>query len=408
MGRRTLLARAFLLVFSVGVVVAPAAGAGAAATATAQSAARSHASLLQDAAWIEQTAGADGAIATNPDQRLVWPYLANFAAMGLARAAAVGDRRAANTAWRWLAWYQAHEDAHGYVDDYARVGLVLRSKGTMDSTDAYAGTYLLAVESVFQATADRTQLISLRPGIEGAIRAIESTQDVDGLTWAKPSWHVKYLMDQAETYAGLVAAENIGAALHAPNLVQRTARDARRMHAGFAKLWNPSVGAYDWAVHGNGAHAVTNWNVLYPDAMQQVWAVAFGLADGARAPQLLATLNRRQPEWASPTATADINSANAQVGYWAAATWALRRVGLSATGPVRSIRDAALSAHRGVALHFGSGRPADGGRSRAARPQAQGGGVAQSGGTDEGESRRDRAGRRDELRFPGAPLTGEQ
>jgi len=30
--------------------------------------------------------------------------------------------------------------------------------------------------------------------------------DADGLTWAKPSWHVKYLMDQAEVYAGLVAA----------------------------------------------------------------------------------------------------------------------------------------------------------------------------------------------------------
>jgi hypothetical protein len=302
--------------------------------------------LLQDAAWIQQTVRPDGAIATNPDRRLVWPYLANFAAMGLARAAAVGDHRAARTAWRWLGWYQAHEDARGYVFDYAETVSGLRSKGTMDSTDAYAGTFLLATESVFQATGDRARLRSLRRGIRGAVRAIESTQAADGLTWAKPSWHVKYLMDQAETYAGLVAASNLADTLRMPKLAARARTAARRLRGGVAKLWNPRVKAYDWAVHGDGARAATNWSVLYPDAMQQAWAVAFGLVDGPRAHGLLDTLAHAQPQWSQPSATATIGSARARVGYWAAATWALRRDGRNPTARVQSIRKAALSANR--------------------------------------------------------------
>ena len=345
MARVPLFTRASLLVVAVGLAVGPAAHAGATGNAK-PAATASRASLLQDAAWIEKAVRPDGAIATNPDQRLVWPYLANFAAMGLARAAAVGDRRAADTAWRWLSWYQAHEDAHGYVDDYQRVGTGLQSLGTMDSTDAYAGTYLLAVESVFQATGNHARLKSLRRGIDGAVRAIESTQDADGLTWAKPSWHVKYLMDQAETYAGLVAATNLGDALGAANLAAHALSDARRMHAGVARLWNRRAGSYDWAVHGSGAHAATNWSVLYPDAMQQAWAVAFGVVGGTRAHQLLATLTRMQPQWASPRATATIGSARTRVGYWAAATWALRREGTSPSARIHSIRSAALSANR--------------------------------------------------------------
>ena len=351
--RCSLLTRAYLLVVTLALVVGPGARAGAAETgataavaSAAATAAATRASLRQDAAWIQQAARADGAIATNPDQRLVWPYLANFAAMGLARSAAAGDRRAATTAWRWLGWYQAHQDANGYVGDYVQTATGLWPNGNMDSTDAYAGTYLLAVESMYLATGDRARVLALRRGIQGAVRAIESTQDVDGLTWAKPSWHVKYLMDQAETYAGLVAAANLGDALGMPKVAARATLDAHRLRAGFARLWNPRVGAYDWAVHGNGARAATNWSVLYPDAMQQAWAVAFGLSNGARSDRLVDTLSRRQPQWSSPQAMATIGSASRRVGYWAAATWALRRSGRSPAARIRSIRSAALATHR--------------------------------------------------------------
>jgi hypothetical protein len=342
--RSPLGARALVFVALLAVAFGPATRADAAKRPAMSAATR--ASLLQDAAWIEQTARPDGAIATNPDQRLVWPYLGNYAAMGLARAAAAGDARAASTVWRWLAWYQAHEDTNGYVADYVQTANGLQPSGTMDSTDAYAGTFLLATESIYQATGNRVQLARLRRGISGAVRAIESTQDADGLTWAKPSWHVKYLMDQAETYAGLVAAANVSRALGARSLSARAAADAVRLQRGVAKLWNPRIGAYDWAVHGDGVHAVTDWSVLYPDAMQQAWAVAFGLVDGSHARVLLDTLARVQPQWSSPRATATIGAYRTHVGYWGAATWAVRREGRSSAARVHAIRSAALTARR--------------------------------------------------------------
>ena len=75
-----------------------------------------------DADWILKSQLPDGAIANYVDRQAVWPYLSNFAAMGLARATGVtGDRKYLNAAWSWLAWYQAHQDAQGFVTDYTVV-----------------------------------------------------------------------------------------------------------------------------------------------------------------------------------------------------------------------------------------------------------------------------------------------
>jgi hypothetical protein len=52
------------------------------------------AAIAGDARWIPQAQLPDGAIATHLDRAAVWPYLANFAAIGLAEAAPA-DRRPA-------------------------------------------------------------------------------------------------------------------------------------------------------------------------------------------------------------------------------------------------------------------------------------------------------------------------
>jgi len=69
-----------------------------------------------DASWIMSAQTADGAIATYPDQQFVSPYLANLAAIGLARAAtATGVATSAEPAWRWLSCDQASLNAAGFV-----------------------------------------------------------------------------------------------------------------------------------------------------------------------------------------------------------------------------------------------------------------------------------------------------
>jgi hypothetical protein len=227
-----------------------------------------------------------------------------------------------------LAWYQAHQDAQGFVTDYgvsAAGGEV--STLAMDSTDAYAGMFLLAARAAWLATHDRAALRTLAPGIAAAVRAIEATQDGDGLTWAKPSFHVKYLMDQAEAYAGLRAAAALAQAEGASSLAQRAPLDAARLRSGIARLWNPSVGGYDWALLENGASNTTHWSVLYPDALAQAWSVAFGLTTGVRARRLMRHFADAQPNWDEPAALARFSTAAQPVGYWPVAGWAFAAVG---------------------------------------------------------------------------------
>jgi hypothetical protein len=302
-----------------------------------------------DADWVLTAQLADGSVGSSTDRAVVVPYQSNLAVIGLADAArATGDATYSDAAWRALDWYAAHEDPDGFVTDYQVVDSELVSTGTMDSTDAYAGTFLVALRQVWRAAPDIRHLRDLAPAIQGAVDAIEATMDADGLTWAKPSWHVKYLMDQAEVYAGLVAATQLERELNDTVQQTRATALALRVKAGVDALWNPSTGSYDWAVHEDGTRVTTNWTTLYPDAMEQAWAVAFGVVDASRAPALLQTFATQHPEWSSPTAATTIDGKPGAVSYWPEVAWAFRRIGLgaSADDAVATIRAAALAASR--------------------------------------------------------------
>jgi hypothetical protein len=336
----------------VGVVLAASCVIVSAATPVAGYAATgapSNTDAGDDADWVLTAQRADGSIATSTDRAVVAPYQANLAVVGLADAAsATGDARYSDAAWRALDWYAGHEGPNGFVTDYQVVAGELVSTGTMDSTDAYAGTFLVAARQVWRAAPDVRQLRDLSPGIRGAIDAIEATMDLDGLTWAKPSWHVKYLMDQAEAYAGLLAAAQLERELNDAVQQTRATALALRMKTGVDALWNPSTESYDWAVHEDGARVATNWATLYPDAMEQAWAVAFGVVDPTRALALMQQFATQHPEWSTPTAPTTIDGRADVVGYWPEVAWAFRRIGLGtyADDAVATIRAAALAASR--------------------------------------------------------------
>src|SRR2546423_4861191 len=138
------------------------------------------ADVRADADWILKSQLPDGAIANYVDRQAVWPYLSNFAAMGLARATGVtGDRKYLNAAWSWLGWYQAHQDAQGFVTDYAIVNGKAVTTGSMDSTDSYAGTFLLAAREPYRQRGEIAYARSLGTGIARAVTAIETTQQPD-------------------------------------------------------------------------------------------------------------------------------------------------------------------------------------------------------------------------------------
>jgi hypothetical protein len=277
--------------------------------------------------WIRGAQLPDGAIEVSPGTDTIAPYGANYAALGLARAASMlHDQADADAAWRWLAWYQAHQDAAGFVTDYIAHGNTETSTQAYDSTDAYAATFLNAAAATWQADPDLTRLRALAPGIGRAVSAIEATLMANGLTRASPGYQGELLMDNAEVYGGLRSAATLATDLSEPALAARATADARSIAAGVASLWNRAAGGFGWATSLHGTTTAPRWTVLYPDAMENVWAVAYGLASPAQAASILSHLGRQQPRWAEPdqTAASVVGDGIAQqpVGYWAVAGWA--------------------------------------------------------------------------------------
>ncbi|MGA9076950.1 MAG: hypothetical protein WB383_01260 [Acidimicrobiales bacterium] len=285
------------------------------------------ASIEADADWIASAQLPDGAIANYPfngTSAVIQPYLSNYGAIGLAEAtSASGDMTYANDAWSCLFWYAAHMDpTTGYVTDYDYTNGVETSTGSFDSTDSYAGTFLAAAWDTYSATGNTAKLAKLLPAIQLAVKAIESTQQSDGLTWATPTYHAKYLMDNAEVYGGLVSAENLARAANDAALVSEATADATSCFAGIQGLWNTTTNSYDWARAGADAttDTTTDWTVLYPDAFEQMWAIAWDASTSPHAATILAQFTADQPNWDQPTATApyltNATVAPATVGYW--------------------------------------------------------------------------------------------
>jgi hypothetical protein len=318
------------------------------------------------AQWIVRAQLPDGAITQFPDRSRIDPYLANYAALGLATAYRRDhDPLEMRAAWRWLAWYQGHMGRDGYVTDYTvgpGPGYAERSTGSEDSTDGYAGTFLLALRQAYASTGDRTELRTFRVGIRRATMAIRSTQQADGLTWATPSYHAKLLMDQAEAYAGLRAAQFLAGVLDVPRLASTAARAAQRMADGVSRLWRGSqtAGAYDRSTWEDGSTAPSAWGIYYPDAVSQMWLLAIGdrlspghpLVSKSRASRMVGAFEAAWPQWDAPADEATYDSGPHEVEYWPMVAGALLVAGrrTQAEAGIASIK--ASAARMGMAWPF--------------------------------------------------------
>ncbi len=270
-----------------------------------------------DADWLLAVQTSEGIITQGIDKTWCVPYFANIGARGLAWAyAATRNAAYPAAAWRWLSWYQSKMDAKGFVTDYRLVNGKWTSTGTMDSTDSYAATFLSAVRDVYTMTGDTTKLQSLRTGILKAASAIEATTHTDGLTWAKPDYKMKYLMDNAEVYEGWVAAADLGTALGDATFRSRAQSRATAIANRFPTYRNATAGGYDWAIGETGIHEPLRWSQFYPSASAQPWPVVARLVSGSDARAVMERLDTEQPSWDRPDSRSIINDHEDVIGYW--------------------------------------------------------------------------------------------
>lgn len=275
--------------------------------------------IASETAWLTSTQLDNGAFPEyKADNGTVTenPYYSDFVCLALLD----GGEAYASDVKRYLDWHFAHlnsaaDDANGLdgtIYDYrAHVSsgnqvveeTVVRTKngtGIYDSTDSYAALFLTVLERYYEVTGDTAYIQEHKRDIGRIVKVIFKTTH-GGLTYATPSYQVKYLMDNAEVYEGLAAAEKLyrhplaGESITAAQVKRHRLKLRRKMATA---LWTSQGGGhYRTALDCSGAKTVVapfRWTRFYPDAAAQLFPLINGVISprSARAKRLYAQFNR--------------------------------------------------------------------------------------------------------------------
>jgi Bacterial Ig domain len=167
--------------------------------------------------WLTTVSKADGAITLSDGS--INPYFGNLAAIGMTK-----DSNRYGQVERWMSWYAAHLNnpdkwgLSGTIYDYTSAEAPTNDA---DSTDSYAATFVSLAWNYYNNShgAAAPFLQGLRPQID-MVAGVLTNEDLlpnnlrqrdpaDHLTYAKPDYPIKYLMDNAEVYRGLRDAASL-------------------------------------------------------------------------------------------------------------------------------------------------------------------------------------------------------
>lgn len=227
------------------------------------------------------------------------PYYAAFVCLALLDGS---DKYPSNAdrVRKYMDWYFSHmnaapEDVNGLdgtvydynetVSGYTHVekeepDTVDGGLATYDSTDSYAAEFLSVLWKYYSVTNDAEYIEEHKSEIGRITDVILSTMD-DGLTYATPSYKIKYLMDNCEVYGGLRdAAKLYKAAIPGETAKLSAVISARDMVKVSVnnKMWtSKSKGHYWYAIDEDGTAETFRWTNFYPDATSQLFPITNGV-----------------------------------------------------------------------------------------------------------------------------------
>ncbi len=228
------------------------------------------------------------------------PYYANLAALGL-----VKDPVRYVQVENWMRWYIGHLNysdkwgVGGTMYDYNIVNGQEVSSGDADSTDSYAATFLSLAYAYFATgnPAAQSYVRSIASQLDLIAQVLAKTQQSDGLTWAKPDYQIKYLMDNSEVFRGLADAATLFGSMGDTAKQNYYSSLATKCQSGVWGMW---MGNY-WAVYkdGIGRLSAPNMSTWYPDASAQLFPVLYGVVPGSdpKAQAAYAYFNQAWPGW---------------------------------------------------------------------------------------------------------------
>lgn len=231
------------------------------------------ANLIAASDWVaSRSMLPDGAILYTTNR--IVPYYSNIAAMGMTKdPSKVGQVRA------WMEWYVAHLNSHDVwglgntIYDYNVSGTTETPANDADSTDSYPATFLSLAWKFYQTGDPNAQwyVKSIAAQLDAIGQSLVRTQQADGLTWAKPNYQIKYLMDNCEVYRGMRDAAALFQALGNGSTSAFYNSHADAALQGLMSMWL----GHGFAVYkDNGGNlAAPNWGTWYADAVSQLYPV---------------------------------------------------------------------------------------------------------------------------------------
>jgi hypothetical protein len=273
-------------------------GSGSGSTPAVNTGSQYYKNMMAASNWmVSQSMLGDGAITYGSSA--INPYYSNLAASGLTK-----DPSKLGQVKAWMQWYIAHLNngdrwgLSGTMYDYNIQGGSEVSTGTADSTDSYAATFLSLAWDYYNAGGSKAYLQSISNQLNEIGTMLVNTQQSDGLTWAKPDYQIKYLMDNCEAYRGLrdlasVFQSVVGDSSKAAFFNQK----ADLMLQGINGMWMGN----SWAIYkdGIGRLMAPNMATWYPDATAELFPVLYEVipASDSRSQKVYANFNGAWPGW---------------------------------------------------------------------------------------------------------------
>jgi hypothetical protein len=252
---------------------------------------------------------------------LVSPYNAHLAVLGLLDSDVEGSLEVAE---KWISWYLGHLNMHcipegivlnhWYLEDgsgetTAPAGIDPYYVDFDDASDSYAAL-LLAVAYKYYAKGGSVAFLTsdrIKEKLEIVVNVVLSLQDpIDGLTWGKATWPVKYLMDNCEVYLGLKSMEKLERDVYGDRKASNVYKTAaKKVKNGIQnELYNDAVSLYRYAKFEDGTYAEADLNVWYPGTAHLAWPHLFEVIEPQEltAQNQMSELNNRwdgdpKPDW---------------------------------------------------------------------------------------------------------------
>ncbi|MFT4414724.1 hypothetical protein ACLM5H_12770 [Fredinandcohnia humi] len=260
--------------------------------------------ITNEVNWITSLQKQNGAVVMSPTYSIenINPYFANITLTALAKAS---DGEYTNEIKQYVDWYFTHLNMpdrfglYGTVYDYQidKMGRETTNKH-YDSADSYAATFISLLRAYAESGGDLEYLRSHKYEIDIIGGVMIKLMDKDHLTWAKPNYKVKYLMDNSEVYKGLkdmvyiyehVFKDKKGAQwyrIHATNVQKAILKHMRNGNEFYYAITSSSK-------------MKANWSKWYPDSTAQLFPIAFEVISpkDPLSQKIYSTFNKSHTNW---------------------------------------------------------------------------------------------------------------